>query len=445
MSDPKKALLMEHLSLESDLSLEEFSDRLRAVFRLPDFSYDAENESEWVSTVVDHVEYNIARPFREGTLTKWDSTVPEGCNFGISLILHHGHPQATHEWAFEHLVVPVGRAVAQEFDTAVCYHRTWEGVGRNIARAVIFRPHEAEPVATANGRKRPWLIANVRQKMKVLLFLFAIGVASLPARDIVLGIVTFDEPSGFHGFGPHHDPGDSPFELSRTVIQYQPDDNSARSFRQFDIGIGVVGYEIGQGKRITFRALSEEELKAELLRRGGDGRVDVSLVEVIVSNRKAFRISSHRPAPSLRPGAVLYSESYFIPFEPNRGVTLQLTADSEGGISGLRALLTRVSIPKDPKEVRPPPPPEPTADEKKKDEIVRNLRLITGAADQFLLEHGATRVTMAELKNQKDRYVPDLLVKLTSVDGEVYDDLVFEQGRGLRVKTQTLGEIVYAP
>lgn len=281
--------------------------------------------------------------------------------------------------------------------------------------------------------------------MRISSLLFAITFASLQARDVVPGIVSFDEPPGFHGFGPHHDPGDSPFELSRTVIQYQPDDNSSRSFRQFDIGIGVVGYDIGQGKRIIFRTLSADELKAELLRRGGDGRLDVSLVEVVVSDRKAFRISWHRPAPSLRPGAVLYSESYFIPFEPNRGITLYLTADSEDGISGLRTLISRVTIPKEPREVRPPPPPQPTADQKKKDEVIRNLRLITSAGDQFLLEHGVTRVTMAELKSQKDRYVPDLLAKLTSIDGEVYDDLVFEQGKGLRVKTKTLGEIVYAP
>ena len=281
--------------------------------------------------------------------------------------------------------------------------------------------------------------------MRILSLLFALSFASLPGRDIVPGIVSFDEPPGFRGFGPHHDPGDSPFELSRTIVQYQPDDSSPRSFRQFDIGIGVVGYDIGQGKRIIYRKLNEEELKTELLRRGGDGRLDVSLAEVAVSDRRAFRISWHRPAPTLRPGAVLYSESYFIPFEPNRGVTLYLTADSEEGISGLRKLLSRVTIPKEPREVRPPPPPEPTADQKKKDEIVRNLRLITSAGDQFLLEHGATRVTMTELKSQNDRYVPDLLAKLTSVDGEVYDDLVFEQGKGLRVKTKTLGEIVYAP
>lgn len=281
--------------------------------------------------------------------------------------------------------------------------------------------------------------------MKFLSLVFAASCAALSARDVIPGIVSFDEPPGFHGFGPHRDPGDSPFQFSRTAIQYQPDDNSPSSFRQFDIGLGVVGYGIGEGKRIVFRTLNADELKAELLQRGGDGRVDVSLAEVVVSDRKAYRISSHRPAPALRPGAILYSESYFIPFEPNRGVTLNLTADSEDGIAGLRALLSRVTIPKEPKEVRPPPPPEPTAEQKKKEAITRNLRLITAASDQYLLEHGVTRVTLAELKSQKDRYVPDLLAKLTPIDGEVYDDLVFEQGKGLRVTTKTLGEIVYAP
>jgi hypothetical protein len=279
--------------------------------------------------------------------------------------------------------------------------------------------------------------------MRIPLLLFA-GVTSLLGRDVIPGVVSFDEPPDLRGFGPHHDPGDSPFVLSRTVIQYQPQDNSPRSFRQFDIGIGVVGYDIGQGKRITFRSLSEEELKGELSRWAGVG-VAVSVAAAVVSDRKAFRLSWHRPAEALRPGATLYTETYFVPFEPNRGVTLCLTADTEDGIAGLRTLLARVKIPKEPHEIVPPPPPAPTVDQKKKEQIISNLRLITSAADQFLLEHGVTRVTMSELKSQKDRYVPDLLAKLTPVDGEVYDDLVFEQGRGLRVKTRTLGEIIYAP
>jgi hypothetical protein len=213
--------------------------------------------------------------------------------------------------------------------------------------------------------------------MRIHLLILAITASMVSARDIVPGVVSFDEPPGFRGFAPHRDPGDSPFILSRTVIQYQPDTNSYHSFRQFDIGIGVAGYVIGEGKRIAFRSLSEDDLKNELIGKQEDSRVGISLIEAVVSDRKAYLVSWRQTAQALRPNATLYTEFYYVPFEPNRGVTLNLTADSEEGLLSLRQLLTRVAIPKEPREIAPLPPPEPTLEQKKKDQITRNLRLIT--------------------------------------------------------------------
>jgi hypothetical protein len=197
--------------------------------------------------------------------------------------------------------------------------------------------------------------------MKTFLLLLGLACGPLAARDIVPGIVSFDEPPGFRGMPPHHDPGDNPFELSRTVWMYLPDDNSSQSFRQLDIGIGVVGYAIGNGKVVTFRAVSDEQLKKTLIGPENDGRLALTFAPVVVSGRRAFRISWHRPAPTLRAGATLYSESYYVPFEANRGVTVHLTADSEERLRGLRELLGGVHIPKDAGQI---PPPTTSAPEK---------------------------------------------------------------------------------
>ncbi len=93
--------------------------------------------------MLENVEYNVSRPYQVGTLQSWDDSVPAGCNFGISLILLRGHLHPNHEWALENLVHPVAQAIADEFVVPVHYHRTWLGVGRNVARNGLFAPSRA--------------------------------------------------------------------------------------------------------------------------------------------------------------------------------------------------------------------------------------------------------------------------------------------------------------
>jgi hypothetical protein len=133
-------ILMEHLALRAELPLEVFCARFRLALNLPYFQFDCENETAWGQTVVDHVEYNVSKPYEEGTLQEWDETVPAGCNFGILLQLFAGHAHPTHEWAWEHLVKPIAQTVADEFCTTVYHHRTWLGVGKNVRREWRVEP-----------------------------------------------------------------------------------------------------------------------------------------------------------------------------------------------------------------------------------------------------------------------------------------------------------------
>jgi hypothetical protein len=135
---PENVAVMEHLSLQSCLPLRDFCAKFRSVLRLPAFQFGSENETEWGLTEFNDVEYNVSKPYKAGTLREWDNTVPSGCNFGISLVLLVSHKLPTHEWALEHLVVPVGCSLANEFSTTVYFHRTWLGPGRNIARNTHF-------------------------------------------------------------------------------------------------------------------------------------------------------------------------------------------------------------------------------------------------------------------------------------------------------------------
>lgn len=132
---------MEHLALKSPLSLRSFCDRVRSILGLPEFCFDFENETEWGTATEDCIEYNVSRPYKVGTLQKWDRTVPTGCNFGISLTVCDDHPHANEsEWAPEHLVSAVAQKLATSFGLPVYYHRTWRGPGNNVQRNQIFRP-----------------------------------------------------------------------------------------------------------------------------------------------------------------------------------------------------------------------------------------------------------------------------------------------------------------
>ncbi len=116
---------MEHLALHSDLELEQFCECLESIFSLPKFQYDSENETEWGQSYKGELSINVSRPFKEGTLTEWDNTVPQGCNFGITLNKHGIQLEE---------ILEIGQLIANKFRETVFYHRTWEGPEKNIKR-----------------------------------------------------------------------------------------------------------------------------------------------------------------------------------------------------------------------------------------------------------------------------------------------------------------------
>lgn len=74
---------LEHICLRSNLDLQAFGERFRKEFALPKMKYDYENETEWVEIEQAGINYNISKPFEEGTLQEWDDTTPEGCNLEL--------------------------------------------------------------------------------------------------------------------------------------------------------------------------------------------------------------------------------------------------------------------------------------------------------------------------------------------------------------------------
>ncbi len=133
--------VMEHLAIDCPLSLRDFCDAMQQRFELPDFEFDAENETEWGLVEHEGIEYNVSRPFEVGTLQSWDQSVPEGCNVGVSLLVSQECPPTQDvEWGSATLVPHVAEGLADLFGSTVYHHRSWLGVGENVIRTKVFYP-----------------------------------------------------------------------------------------------------------------------------------------------------------------------------------------------------------------------------------------------------------------------------------------------------------------
>jgi hypothetical protein len=133
--DHARIARLEHLALQSPLSLQQVCAAIGAALRLPAMHFDCENETEWGLCEMDGIEYSVSRPYRSQTLREWDATVPPGCNVGISLMISKQHPRADDgAWINESLVPSVCARIAEALGCVVHHHRS--GVpGRVLAPA----------------------------------------------------------------------------------------------------------------------------------------------------------------------------------------------------------------------------------------------------------------------------------------------------------------------
>ena len=134
---------LEHITLRSELDLKSFSEKFITALGLPQLNYDSENETEWGNIEYNGINYNISRPYEEGTLQEWDDTTPIGCNFGITLGITKQNAFADdEECIFDNLIAKVCNLLATTFNASVYYHRTHIiGTHKNVQRSLTFRPN----------------------------------------------------------------------------------------------------------------------------------------------------------------------------------------------------------------------------------------------------------------------------------------------------------------
>lgn len=140
--DSKVINRLEHVALRCELDLKSFCEKFTKMLTLPLMAFDYENATEWGEVSHENVQYNISRPYIAETLTEWDSTIPGGCNFGISFGIETEHVFADNEeWIFENIIQKISKQLAAEFDTVVYYHRSHIlKTMKNIERKNSFFP-----------------------------------------------------------------------------------------------------------------------------------------------------------------------------------------------------------------------------------------------------------------------------------------------------------------
>ena len=130
---------LEHICLKSDLNLKVFGEKFELALSLPKMEYDYENETEWLEIDLKDIYYNISKPYQEGTLQEWDDTVPQDCNFGISISFHKNHPFIFDNNRIDKKIANICEILAHTFNTDVYHHRTFI-LGKNESRNIIFNP-----------------------------------------------------------------------------------------------------------------------------------------------------------------------------------------------------------------------------------------------------------------------------------------------------------------
>jgi hypothetical protein len=132
---------LEHICLKSDLDLQTFGEKFVTALSLPTMRYDFENETEWLTLDFGDLNYNISRPYEEGTLQEWDETTPHGCNFGIVLSIHKDHPSVLDNAWVDKTVAGICGQLASTFNTTVYHHRTFTfGVDKSERKNIVFNP-----------------------------------------------------------------------------------------------------------------------------------------------------------------------------------------------------------------------------------------------------------------------------------------------------------------
>src|SRR3954467_2667679 len=150
---------------------------------------------------------------------------------------------------------------------------------------------------------------SVRTFIKVL-FLTALLPFVVRAEELIPGLLSFEPPAFLARFGPTSDAYDNMFSGVQPVAQYLAND-SYQTLRNLTINERMVGFTLGEGKKITYRKLDEKALRDEFVAcfRSLPNTTNISsAIDTKLGGQKAISLSFQTP----RGNGKGYYEVYWI-------------------------------------------------------------------------------------------------------------------------------------
>jgi hypothetical protein len=176
--------------------------------------------------------------------------------------------------------------------------------------------------------------------MIIRTFVLALTITCLVhAEEIIPGVLTFTPPAGFDAFKPGGDPGDNPFSGVGQLREYLSHDG-----KQIDINMRLVGFSIGQGKRVTYRQLGDAGVKQEMvtLAKSLQNVTNMSAIaETKLGGQKALSFTFHAIN-----GIHFYCDLYWVRVDTNRVLEVELITHSDAALVELRQSLPGFKIKK---------------------------------------------------------------------------------------------------
>jgi hypothetical protein len=160
------------------------------------------------------------------------------------------------------------------------------------------------------------------------------------AKEIIPGVLMFDCPTNFGGFGSGEEPGDPPFPQRFGYREYLANDG-----RQININVRMVESYTKKGDGWLIRELDDKELKeklADLIKSYSNVTNAPSVVETKIDGQKTISISYVSHVGYM----TLHFENYWGRVQSNAVVEILLStsADSEESLHSMRPYLSKIKF-----------------------------------------------------------------------------------------------------
>lgn len=192
---------------------------------------------------------------------------------------------------------------------------------------------------------------------RALLFLAAglFAVHSSFAVELIPGLVSYDPPDFFNVGKAHLDPGDSPASMQRRPVQLSAKDNGYTHFRELNVSLRGVGMSVGEGKRVTSKPVSFDELKTLMATTVLSKRATKApkVEEFQFAGRRALRLKQTVLTPQMAPGASLIFDFVWVPLDPNHVLEVKPVASNEELLKTIWDSLETFKILRQPDQVLP--------------------------------------------------------------------------------------------